>query len=82
MVVGKRHAKRAVDRNRIRRRIRESFRLLQLPANLDVVILARPGAGSCEAQALTASLDQLWSRLARKVDERSKTVTVKDGAAR
>lgn len=79
MVVGKRHAKRAVDRNRIRRRIRESFRLLRLPATLDVVILARPGAGTCEGQALAASLEQLWSRLARKVEDRSETV--KDGPA-
>lgn len=80
MVVGKRHAKRAVDRNRIRRRIRESFRLLQWPVALDVVILARPGAGDCDGQALAASLDQLWSRLARKVKDRSETM--KDGPAR
>ena len=71
MVVGKRHAKRAVDRNRIRRRIRESFRLQHLPCPLDVVILARPGAGVCDNQALASSLDQLWSRLARKLENHS-----------
>lgn len=71
MVVGKRHAKRAVDRNRIRRRIRESFRLLHLPCHLDVVILARPGAGACTGEELTARLDQLWSRLQRKLETMS-----------
>lgn len=80
MVVGKRHAKRAVDRNRIRRRIRESFRLHHWPTTLDVVILARPGAGACDGDALAVSLDQLWSRLHAKLNDRSKTV--KGGLAR
>lgn len=71
MVVGKRHAKRAVDRNRIRRLIRETFRVLHLPCATDVVILARPGAGACDSQTLTGSLDQLWSRLARKLESHS-----------
>lgn len=80
MVVGKRHAKRAVDRNRIKRRIRDSFRLLRLRSTLDVVILARPGAGTCDNQALAVSLHQLWSRVARKLEDRSETV--RDGPAR
>lgn len=80
MVVGKRHAKRAVDRNRIRRKVRESFRVLQLSCTLDVVILARPGAGACDSPALSAALDQIWKRLARKLEDLSGTV--KDGPAR
>jgi len=80
MVVGKRNAKRAVDRNRIRRRIRESFRVRELPAAVDVIVLARSGAGACSDQALTASLEELWSRLTRKLDDRS--ATLKDGPAR
>ncbi|MCC5886678.1 MAG: ribonuclease P protein component [Gammaproteobacteria bacterium] len=69
MVVGKRHARRAVDRNRIRRSIRESFRVLDLPCSVDVVILARPGAGACNGRQLADSLAELWSRLARKLEK-------------
>ena len=79
MVVGKRNAKRAVDRNRVRRHIRESFRLLHLPCALDVVILARPGAGLCDGPSLAASLDQLWARLALKLENRSKTDEISPG---
>ena len=47
LAIAKRIAKRAVDRNRLRRRIREAFRLEyhELPRGVDLVVLgARPGA--------------------------------------
>ncbi len=51
----------SVPRNRIRRLIRESFRLRQhdLPA-VDLVVSARPGARVASAAELRASLDGLW----------------------
>ena len=54
----------AVERNRVRRLIRESFRLHQaaLPA-LDIVIGVRPGARGAAAAELRASLERLWLRL-------------------
>jgi ribonuclease P protein component len=54
----------AVERNRIRRLIRESFRLHQarVPA-LDIVIAVRPGARGADAAQLRASLERLWDRL-------------------
>jgi len=54
----------AVERNRIRRLIRESFRLHQalVPA-LDIVIGVRPIARGAEAADLRASLERLWDRL-------------------
>lgn len=67
MVVGKRHAKRAVDRNRIRRQVRETFRQRSLGRPVDVVILARPGAGACSKQMLAESLEQLWARLEQQL---------------
>ena len=56
----------AVERNRIRRLIRESFRLHQalVPA-LDIVIGVRPNARGVAATELRASLEQLWDRLQR-----------------
>ncbi|MEQ1439213.1 ribonuclease P protein component [Fontimonas sp. SYSU GA230001] len=55
----------AVHRNRIKRRIRESFRLHQhrLPA-VDIVLLARPGCEQASAAELDRSLERLWNRIA------------------
>jgi len=60
----------AVARNRLRRIIRESFRLHQreLPA-VDVVVSARPASRTATADALRASLAVLW----KKVGERCAT---------
>ena len=54
----------AVPRNRIRRLIRESFRLRQhdLP-DVDLVVSARPGARTASAAQLRASLDGLWDKV-------------------
>jgi ribonuclease P protein component len=62
MSVGVKVAGNAVERNRIRRVIRESFRLEQQHlADLDIVVTARAGVrGSSNAQ-LRASLQRLWS---------------------
>jgi ribonuclease P protein component len=54
----------AVARNRLRRIIRESFRLHQraLPA-VDVVVSARPAARAASAAQLRASLAALWQKV-------------------
>ena len=54
----------AVARNRLRRIIRESFRLHQheLPA-ADLVVSARPSARSAAAGALRDSLAALWKKV-------------------
>ena len=54
----------AVARNRLRRIIRESFRLHQreLPA-ADLVVSARPAARAASAAALRGSLAALWKRV-------------------
>ncbi|MEE4298287.1 MAG: ribonuclease P protein component [Pseudomonadales bacterium] len=70
MVVGKRHARRAVDRNRLRRILREHFRRTSL-AGLDVVVLARQGAGDVDRAALHDAANWLFQRLAEKASEQS-----------
>jgi ribonuclease P protein component len=54
-----------VARNRIRRLVRESFRLAQhaLPA-VDIVVSAKNPAREAPAEALRASLATLWQRVA------------------
>jgi ribonuclease P protein component len=65
LVVGRKHARRAVRRNLIRRLARESFRLRDFPHPVDVVLLARPGAADVDRVELRATLDHLWDRLER-----------------
>jgi ribonuclease P protein component len=57
----------AVDRNRIKRLTRESFRLnqLALPA-VDVTVSARDAARGATPADLRASLDKHWKSIARK----------------
>ena len=54
-----------VARNRLRRLVRESFRLVQhdLPA-IDVVVSAKNPAAGAPASTLRASLATLWNRIA------------------
>jgi len=61
--VGKKHIRLAVSRNRIKRVVRESFRLhaCELGA-LDVVVLCRCDARTPAAE-LRASLEQHWRRV-------------------
>jgi ribonuclease P protein component len=66
LTVSRKTAPRAVDRNRIKRQVRESFRLqrAQLPP-LDIVISARPGSATANNLELRAALEKLWIQLSR-----------------
>jgi ribonuclease P protein component len=63
-----------VARNRIRRLIRESFRLAQLdlPA-VDIVVAAKNPAREASATSLRASLATLWQRVASTCATSSKS---------
>ena len=68
MVIAKRFANRAVDRNRVKRRIRESFRAHRstLPAcDVIVQLIDAPDSGD-----LGESLRSIWDRLRDMGDER------------
>jgi ribonuclease P protein component len=64
LAISKRVSKRAVDRNRIKRLVRESFRRARhaLPP-VDLMVMAREQACTLPGSVLLAELDALWRRL-------------------
>lgn len=63
LIVGKRVLRRAVDRNRIKRVIRESFRRrTELPAVDVVVRVLSPLAGSSDADRLFCAVEDVWRK--------------------
>jgi ribonuclease P protein component len=66
LAVAKKFAKRAVDRNRLKRLIRESFRNHKAElVGLDLVVLIRPATAKQENSRLFSSLETHWGRLSQ-----------------
>ncbi len=74
VVVSKKVSKLAVQRNRIKRLIRESYRTRQgqgqrqHPDGFDFVVIARPGAAKADNAQLYKELNKLWHRLHKRCD--------------
>lgn len=67
LVIGKKSVKLAVERNRIKRVIRDSFRLSQSAlGGLDIVVVARKGLGDLDNPELHQQFGKLWKRLGRQ----------------
>lgn len=66
-VISKKNVRQAVKRNRVRRIMRESFRLNQqaVPA-VDMIILARPGLGELSSAQLHRLANKCWTRLIKR----------------
>ncbi|GAB1256705.1 ribonuclease P protein component [Aurantivibrio plasticivorans] len=67
LVIAKKNIRFAVQRNRIKRRIRETFRLQQhtLPC-LDAIVLARSQLDTLDNTAQTELLNKQWARLVKQ----------------
>lgn len=74
LVIAKKNVKLAVQRNRIKRIIRESFRKhqQQLP-DADIIILARRGLGDKTNTELHQEFENIWRRLNKKFKQIDKT---------
>ena len=72
LAIGRRISTRAVDRNRIKRIARESFRNHQgdLPA-VDIVLMARPVARTTDNGTLHQALGRLWQRVSQRCERSS-----------
>jgi len=67
LAIAKRRVRRSVDRSRIKRLIRESFRANQAQlAGLDIVVMARDAAAGAERRQITRGLDRQWPRLVKR----------------
>ena len=63
LAIAKKRLRRAVDRNLVRRIVRESFRRNRVKlAGRDYVVLARSGLRVGQRKATSSALEQLWER--------------------
>lgn len=63
MALSKKSIATSVHRNRLKRLIRETYRLTPLPA-VDIVVLAKKGAGNVDNSLITKNLYSAWQTLA------------------
>ncbi|MGR9114382.1 MAG: ribonuclease P protein component [Gammaproteobacteria bacterium] len=72
LAIAKKNIKKAVDRNIVKRTVRESFRLHQQKlTNIDVVVLARRDAANASPEILRKSLERHWLRLVNRCESYS-----------
>jgi ribonuclease P protein component len=72
LVIAKKHIRLAVDRNRVKRAIRESFRCLEVDSadaaktSFDVIVLAKSSVNQLDKAQLNKELNRQWLRLLEK----------------
>lgn len=67
LAISKKSAKKAVDRNRIKRKFRESFRINQnkLP-NVDIIAMSRPSANLLDNKEMLMQIELQWRFIQKK----------------
>lgn len=72
LVISKKNIRFAVQRNRVKRLVRESYRKHQLQlSGLDIVVLARKGLDQQDNNAITQLTDKLWQDLIQRRDRQT-----------
>ena len=66
IIVAKKNVRLATDRNRIKRLVREYFRNHPLLASMNLVFMAKRGAGALSNADVLGDLDRLWRKLNHK----------------
>jgi len=71
LAISKKHLKKAVDRNRVKRLVRASFQEKQLQLkSLDIVVLLRNNRSALATnEQINQELDQLWIQLIKRVEK-------------
>ena len=67
LAIAKKRIKLAVERNRIKRQIRESFRLNQhnLP-HIDMVVMVKSGTDKLENNEINRQLEKIWRKVIQR----------------
>ena len=65
VIVAKKHVRRASHRNRIKRLVREHFRLAGFSVPLDLVVLARVAVDQMDNARVREELTALWEKMER-----------------
>ena len=64
IIAGKRHLRRAVDRNRVRRVIRESFRhAKEKLKGQDLIVMIRSTCSALDSKTIRNDIDNLWQAI-------------------
>jgi ribonuclease P protein component len=70
LIFSKKNLKLAVQRNRIKRQVRETFRHNQHLPPLDIIVLGRQGLSHLDNHTVSSSLNDLWGRLSTRYRQR------------
>ncbi|MBR9870243.1 MAG: ribonuclease P protein component [Gammaproteobacteria bacterium] len=73
LIFSKKNLRHAVQRNRIKRQVRETFRLQQDLPSLDIIVLGRQGLNTLENPDVRSSLNDIWRRVKKKYRQLAKT---------
>ena len=67
LAIAAKHLKHAASRNRVKRQIRESFRLNQSQLEgLDIVVISRVDTGKSDNNNLRKALDKHWAKITER----------------
>lgn len=70
LTIAKKRVKKAVARNRIKRLIRESFRLHQHQiTNIDIIVMAKNGTDQLSNEELLKQLGKLWKKINQRCNK-------------